>query len=71
MYNGWKNYDTWNVALWIANDEVYYTIARQCESYDKFKQFMESIESSCTPDGVEFSSKDIDTEAIDNLLGDL
>ena len=19
-YNGWKNYETWNVALWLDND---------------------------------------------------
>jgi hypothetical protein len=23
-YNGWKNYETWNVALWIDNDQGTY-----------------------------------------------
>ncbi len=24
-YNGWKNYETWNVALWIDNDQGSYS----------------------------------------------
>jgi hypothetical protein len=23
-YNGWKNHDTWNIALWFGNEEALY-----------------------------------------------
>lgn len=26
-YNGWKNWQTWNVALWLGNDEGLYRAA--------------------------------------------
>jgi hypothetical protein len=36
-YNGWNNYETWNVALWIDNDQGSYS--QRCEmaqqSYDE------------------------------------
>lgn len=28
-YNGWPNYPTWNVALWMDNDEGSYSHARE------------------------------------------
>ena len=31
-YNGWKNYETWNVALWLGNDESLYELARECKT---------------------------------------
>jgi len=26
-YNGWTNYETWSVVLWLGNDEGYYRAA--------------------------------------------
>ena len=36
MYNGWKNYETWNVALWIDNDQGSYSMRTEWaqESWD-------------------------------------
>jgi hypothetical protein len=28
-YNGWTNYETWNVALWLANEEPSYLYWRE------------------------------------------
>ena len=52
-YNGWTNYETWNVALWIQNDEGLYNIAREAGDY---QSFVESIREFMTQtlDGVRF-----------------
>ena len=32
-YNGYPNYETWNAALWIQNDEFLYNTAKACIEY--------------------------------------
>lgn len=35
-YNGYTNYETWNVCLWISNDEGLYNLSRRCADYADF-----------------------------------
>lgn len=38
-YNGWKNYETWCISLWINNEEPMYKHwrARACELRDEYE----------------------------------
>ena len=42
-YNGYQNFQTWNVCLWISNHELLYSLAKQCGSYDHFKILIREI----------------------------
>lgn len=35
-YNGWTNYDTWNLNLWITNQEVTYNFCLSLETVENF-----------------------------------
>jgi hypothetical protein len=54
-YNGWKNYETWNVALWLGNEEPLYREMRARAADKKFsgvsiRAFVEECMPNGTPD---------------------
>jgi hypothetical protein len=70
-YNGWANWATWNVALWLGNDENLYKVARQYDRYDALIPRLESQFGPMTPDGARWMDPMIDTDALDEMLTDL
>lgn len=64
-YNGWTNYATWNVVLWIGSDEGLYNLTRHCECYDQVLEIFFELGIGYTPDGVRYCSSDINRDEID------
>jgi hypothetical protein len=76
-YNGWKNYETWNVALWIGNDAGLYSISKGHTSYRGFVKGMRDIMEDNgvvdliyieTPDGVAWNDSGLDYDRLDEMI---
>lgn len=73
-YNGWKNWETWNVVLWIGNDEGLYNLARECGSYSRFVESLKEVGGEIayqTPDGVAWNDSGLDKDAITDYFNDM
>ena len=70
-FNGWANWATWNVALWLQNDERFYTVARQHDRYNALIPYLENQFGKMTPVGCRWMDPTIDTAALDEMLADL
>jgi hypothetical protein len=82
-YNGWANYQTWNAALWIGNDEFLYNTAKACVEYAsegespwvKFVRCMTDGQIGRmlgqTRDGVKWNDPAIDQAAMLEMMTDL
>lgn len=66
-YNGHKNWNAWNVALWIGNDEGLYNLAREAkrrtknaaEAADYFINAMNEVGNKATPDGAPYNRTNV------------
>ena len=66
-YNGHRNWNYWNVSLWIANDESLYRLAQECihrtDTLDAAASYMMSeltiLCNSVTPDGARYTKSSV------------
>jgi len=70
-YQGWANWETWNVALWIGNDESLYHQARECANYQELVNILWECGSKETPDGARWDDIKVDGLAICEMMKDL
>ena len=60
-YNGWNDWTTWNVALWINNEQSIYNVAAECEDY---VEFLWEMQAMCgfysTPDGADYGEANLE-----------
>ena len=70
-YNGWKNYQTWNVALYIQNERFYYELARECSTYNEWMEKSRRFRTGATPDGVCYADKRVSRREINAMLKEL
>jgi len=59
-YQGHRSWNSWNVSLWISNDEGLYLLALDCLKSTKnlgaaTRKFMRDFEGETTPDGAKYN----------------
>ena len=80
-FNGWANYETWNVSLYIQNEYQFYKAALSYVDYqntlclpikyDEYIAYFMDILGKKTADGVEWNDKSIDRDEMNEMLTEL
>ena len=70
-YNGWTNYETWNVGLWLGNDEGLYEVARRALDFDHLIEMLNSYGSEFTGDGVRWDDPSVNRVEIEEMLEEM
>jgi len=66
-YNGWTNYETWNVALWLDNDYESYQFAKTCKNFKEYRAGVPPING----DGVSLYNKKLNIKELDEKIKEL
>ncbi len=70
-YNGWTNYETWNVALWLGNDEGLYNLVRRCEDYKEVVFSLLDCGITETGDGISYNDVNVDEDEMNEFISEL
>lgn len=76
-YQGWKNYETWNCALWINNDYPLYISARIfMQAYEGTKPYRDwvkiaGLENEATKDGCKWLSSKLSYAELNDMMKEL
>jgi hypothetical protein len=73
-YNGWKNYESWNVAMWLSNDEpCYRAIVEFMLDYkgeEPYKEFIveSGLDVQATKDGAKYMDPELDYDGLNTFM---
>ena len=72
-YNGWANYETWNVVLWIGNEEPMYRqvlglVNSKVTQWTDIAGVLITFFGDKTPDGVAWNDPTIDADEMNEFL---
>lgn len=72
-FNGWRNFETWNVVLWLDNDFAIHLVAQGHKTFPNpylalRKQLEDSFNYMVTKDGISLYDPRLDIDAINEAI---